>query len=230
MKLLSILIFFLIYSSSAFAVSFDCSKASTFIEKAICSDPLLGKLDDALSSNYKAMLGADGISKNTVRQEQRMWLANRNKCTNNKCLIDMYRKRVDETCDYGVPSGVHPICIMSDDIQSSKPSTAGSGSPLLIIKAVPQTTPDKGIKSRSPVEVTGKIGFGHDAAGGNFWINGGKKKQYTLGYVWDIDDATQAQLGTIADSGATVTVKGTLKVWKDGSAAFDNADPISIFK
>jgi len=108
--------------------------------------------------------------------------------------------------------------------------TAGASSPLLAIKAVPQTTPDKGIKSRSPVEVTGKIEFGHDAAGGNFWVNGGKKKQYTLGYVGEIDDATQAALGKIADAGMTVTVKGTLKVWKDGSASFDNADPISIFK
>lgn len=109
-------------------------------------------------------------------------------------------------------------------------STTGAGSLLLVIKAVPQATPDKGIKSKSPVEVTGKIESGHDAAGGNFWVNGGKKKQYTLGYVWDIDDATQAALGKIADAGMTVTVKGTLKVWKDGSASFDNTDPISIFK
>ena len=107
---------------------------------------------------------------------------------------------------------------------------AATGSPLVIIKAVPQTTPDKGIKSKASIEVTGKIESGHDAAGGNFWVNGGKKKQYTLGYVGDIDDATQAQLGKIVASGATVTVKGTLKTWKDGSAAFDNADPISIFK
>jgi uncharacterized protein len=116
MKLLSILIFSLIFSSSAFAVSFDCSKASTFVEKEICSDPFLGKLDDALSSNYKAMLGANGISKKIVKNEQRKWLVNRNKCTNNQCLIEMYRKRIDETCDYGVPSGLHPVCTMFDDI------------------------------------------------------------------------------------------------------------------
>ena len=39
--------------------SFDCAKASTFAEKAICSDPLLGKLDGALSDNYKHMLASD---------------------------------------------------------------------------------------------------------------------------------------------------------------------------
>ncbi len=110
---------------------------------------------------------------------------------------------------------------------------AAAGSPFLVIKAVPQTTPDKYIKyirSRSPVEVTGKIEFGHNVAGGNFQINGGKKKQYILVYVGFIDEATQAELGKLADSGTTVTVKGTLEVWKDGSADFDNAYPISIFK
>lgn len=118
MKPSSVLILLLISPTSAFAVSFDCSKASTFVEKAICSDPLLGKFDDALSENYKGMLGADfGGSKNSLKAAQRKWLANRNKCTNNKCLIDAYRKRVDETCDYGVVSGVHPDCTMSDDIK-----------------------------------------------------------------------------------------------------------------
>lgn len=47
---------------------------------------------------------------------------------------------------------------------------------------------------------------------------------------WAQKGDTQAELGKLADSGTTVTVKGTLEVWKDGSAAFDNADPISIFK
>jgi hypothetical protein len=36
--------------------SFDCTKASTYSEKTICSDPLLGRLDGALSENYRHML------------------------------------------------------------------------------------------------------------------------------------------------------------------------------
>lgn len=118
MKLLSVMMLFLMSSSSAFAVSFDCSKASTFVEKEICSDSLLGRLDDALSENYKGMLESDfGNSKNSLKTEQRKWLADRNECTNNKCLVDSYRKRIDETCDYAVVSGVHPECTMSDDIK-----------------------------------------------------------------------------------------------------------------
>ena len=108
-------------SSSAFAVSFDCTKASTYAEKTICSDPLLRKLDDALSKNYKAMLGADlGGPVENLRNDQRKWIANRNKCITRECLVATYRERVDETCDYGVVSGVHPDCVDADDIEASQ--------------------------------------------------------------------------------------------------------------
>ncbi len=108
-------------SSSAFAVSFDCAKASNFAEKTICSDPLLRKLDDALSKNYKAMLGADlGGPVENLRNDQRKWIANRNKCTTRECLVAAYRERVDETCDYGVVAGVHPDCVNADDIKASQ--------------------------------------------------------------------------------------------------------------
>jgi hypothetical protein len=130
-----------------------------------------------------------------------------------------------------LPKPIYKNGIITNCATIKQPSPiSDAGLPLLVIKSVSQVTPDKGIISRSPIKVTGKIEFGHDAAGGSFMINDGKNGQYNLGYVWDIDEATQAELGKIADAGTTVTVKGILKVWKDGSSAFDNTDPISIFK
>lgn len=104
---------------STWKPSFDCSKASTFSENAICSDPLLGKLDGALSENYKHMLASDigDGARNNLKTTQKKWLAERNKCTNNQCLDNTYRKRVDEVCEYPVISGMHPICTSSDDIK-----------------------------------------------------------------------------------------------------------------
>lgn len=102
---------------NANAVSFDCNKASTPIEKAICSDPLLGKLDDALTQNYKRMLAAnigDG-AKSDLRATQKAWMAARNKCTNNSCIAEAYRQRVDAICDYPVISGAHPGCTSSEE-------------------------------------------------------------------------------------------------------------------
>jgi len=107
-----------LFTPPVFATSFDCNKATTFVEKEICSDSLLGKLDDALSENYKSMLSSNfGGSIKSLKAEQLKWLSIRNQCKNNKCLIDMYRKRVDETCDYGVISGVHPACTFSADVE-----------------------------------------------------------------------------------------------------------------
>jgi uncharacterized protein YecT (DUF1311 family) len=99
--------------------SFDCTKASTFSEKAICNDPMLGKLDGALSENYKYMLASDigDGARSDLKATQKKWLAERNKCTDNQCLANTYRKRIDEVCEYPVISGVHPICTSSDEIK-----------------------------------------------------------------------------------------------------------------
>lgn len=105
--------------STAHAVSFDCTKASTFVEKAICIDPLLGKLDDALSANYTHMRASnigDGARKD-LKTTQQKWLSERNKCTTSECVTSAYRKRIDEVCEYPVISGIHPGCTYSDDIQ-----------------------------------------------------------------------------------------------------------------
>ena len=109
----------LLLSLNANAVSFDCNKASTAVEKEICSDPLLGKLDDALAQNYKYMQAAnigDGAKKD-LKATQKTWLAVRNKCTNKACLVDAYRQRVDAICEYPVISGMHPLCTGSDEIR-----------------------------------------------------------------------------------------------------------------
>jgi uncharacterized protein len=111
---------------NAGAVSFDCSKASTSVEKTICSDPLLGKLDDALAQNYKYMMardiGGDGAKKD-LRDTQKAWIATRNKCSTKACLVDTYKQRVDEICIY---PGVHPMCSSSEDVagESNAPQPA----------------------------------------------------------------------------------------------------------
>lgn len=99
--------------------SFDCTKASSFSEVAICSDSLLGKLDGALSENYRYMLAADigDGAKSNLKITQKKWLSERNSCTDNQCLTATYRQRIDEICDYPVISGMHPTCTYSSDIQ-----------------------------------------------------------------------------------------------------------------
>lgn len=122
-----------------------------------------------------------------------------------------------------------PVAVVANH-PSEAIASQQSQEPVLTIPGNPHTMADKGVKKRIPVEVSGTIEQGHDTAGGNFWLNGGKKKQYTIRYLFDLDEVMQAELGKLADSNARVTVKGTLKIWKDGSAAFDDAKPVSIFR
>lgn len=106
-------------ASTKWVPSFDCAKASTPIEKAICGDALLGRLDGALAENYRHMLASDiGVgAKGDLKATQRKWLEQRNKCANSACLTSAYRKRMGEVCEYPVLSGMHPVCTESDEVK-----------------------------------------------------------------------------------------------------------------
>jgi uncharacterized protein YecT (DUF1311 family) len=118
-----------IASPLAHATSFDCEKASTYVEKTICSSPVLGKLDDALSEHYREMLATDlgdGPDNKALKKEQRVWVAQRNKCTTEKCLVDMPISR----CTFGqsgVPRGTGGGYSFASSATSSLASCAGNG-------------------------------------------------------------------------------------------------------
>lgn len=99
------------------AASFSCANAKSYAEKSVCADPLLSKLDEVLSTNYQSMLAANtGASPGALKQEQRKWQHERDKCSNQDCLVQAYARRIDETCEYGVVEGIHPICQGSDEV------------------------------------------------------------------------------------------------------------------
>lgn len=64
MKHYIIFISLIFLTSISYAASFDCNKASTFIEKAICSESELSKLDDLLGKSYKKALIETANKKN----------------------------------------------------------------------------------------------------------------------------------------------------------------------
>lgn len=83
-----------IIMSNAFAASFDCSKASTFVEKTICADEELSSLDVKLADAYNTAI-AGTSDKVALRDEQRLWLREtRDKCNNVDCLNKVYRLRI----------------------------------------------------------------------------------------------------------------------------------------
>ena len=86
----------LFFASWTHAAGFDCNKASTLVEKAICSDSELSKLDDLLMISYKEALGNISDT-DKLKSEQRDWLSNtRNKCQDADCLKRAYNKRISD--------------------------------------------------------------------------------------------------------------------------------------
>ncbi|MFN4143081.1 lysozyme inhibitor LprI family protein [Aestuariivirga sp.] len=64
------------------ALAFDCAKARTEVEKAICADPALKQADDALGEAYAAAKsGLDPAGQAILAQSQKRWIARREFCS-----------------------------------------------------------------------------------------------------------------------------------------------------
>lgn len=73
------------------AISFDCGKASSQVEKLICGNEDLSKLDSSLSRLYNSR------KKNnpSLINEQKQWLReDRNTCQTSACLKKAYSRRI----------------------------------------------------------------------------------------------------------------------------------------
>ena len=81
-------------SSTIGAASFDCAKASSLVEKAVCADPELSRLDDDLAKSYQRAM-ADTLNVAALRAQQRNWLKEvRNACRNVACLTTAHAERI----------------------------------------------------------------------------------------------------------------------------------------
>lgn len=78
---------------SASAASFDCRKASNGIEKTICDDPELNRLDAEMGRLYHKAKNIPG-----VKAEQKNWVHRRNKMcgSSDGCLLGETKDRIAE--------------------------------------------------------------------------------------------------------------------------------------
>ena len=84
--------------------SFSCNKASTLVEKTICSNIEIARLDRKMSKSYTLYKSAFFFEKNRtylenkLKKEQRKWIKIRDKCVSQKvykvCLTNAYKKRI----------------------------------------------------------------------------------------------------------------------------------------
>lgn len=90
--------------------SFDCTGATTTIERTLCADATLGELDRVLDEKYERLKSA-GAGGDVLLSTQRLWLAQRNACADRDCLAEAYRNRIhalDETIRADTPTEGSP--------------------------------------------------------------------------------------------------------------------------
>jgi uncharacterized protein YecT (DUF1311 family) len=77
----------------AHSASFDCAKAATKVEKLICADAGLSKLDEDLNAAYKTAL-QDKKQSDSIKQAQKQWVKERDGCVDVDCVKRAYDIRL----------------------------------------------------------------------------------------------------------------------------------------
>ncbi|MGB2682860.1 MAG: lysozyme inhibitor LprI family protein [Candidatus Competibacter sp.] len=80
---------------AATAASYDCTRADTAAEIAVCDNPNLNRLDEDLAVEYRSLLKRLPPRRaEMVRQDQRSWIVARDSCgADVRCLRARYQER-----------------------------------------------------------------------------------------------------------------------------------------
>jgi uncharacterized protein len=83
-------------SASAFAAGFDCGRARSPDEKAVCASRQLSEMDVEMSVRYQMLTGLVAMgARGDMQDEQQAWLKSRKACgARQPCLLDAYRRRI----------------------------------------------------------------------------------------------------------------------------------------
>ena len=82
--------------------SFDCSAASSDVERLICSDNQLAQLDIRVADMYRRGL-AMVVDQNVFRGEQQVFLSDRDACMDKQCLAVAYEARIKDLLRWVTP-------------------------------------------------------------------------------------------------------------------------------
>lgn len=74
--------------------SFDCAKATSLIERAICSDQGLWAKDRAMNQLYLAGRAMPAAARKRFLDEQRAWMTARDRCADERCVHQAYDQRL----------------------------------------------------------------------------------------------------------------------------------------
>ena len=80
--------------------SFDCRRARTRGERAVCGDPGLAALDRQMAAQFNSgMRNADREQRALLQRTRGRFLSYRDRCASNQCVAETYRSRMREISD-----------------------------------------------------------------------------------------------------------------------------------
>lgn len=175
----------------AMAASFDCSKATTEVEKTICDDEQLSLQDDLLAKAYQEVLA---LPENVAAQKarQRQWLkAVRNACEDAFCLNAAYAERIRELKEIALPGNDQKAC--SGDIKKA----------LDLAFAVDSRIPDTARSTRYGRVNDGSLNYG------GYWLRTDISLMYARSRCWQ---SARELIGQIRQDGLQESAKASLSI------------------
>ncbi|MBV5344902.1 MAG: DUF1311 domain-containing protein, partial [Rhodoferax sp.] len=201
--------------------SFDCAKATQTVERLICRDADLAKLDRRMADLYVSLRKSVAKDRRqTLKSEQIAWLASRNDCGSSRdtrrCVADAITDRISELTPTMKESSSGPKSRVrrsgpiagAEALAAANPLPRGRGD---------SSSPDYGAVYRASIgsdsdvliflsapldgEVIGTILYGKD--GGDLTIKG--RASATSSFRWEIGGASLAGTlaGTLSANGKT---------------------------
>lgn len=188
-------------AAPAAAASFDCAKARTPVEKAICSDAELSAQDERLAQAYREAL-ARSPQPEAVRLWQRHWLAGaRAECEADvACLRRTLAAQASELQAHGAAVAAQPGAGSLTAVLQL-PGRGGSGARLTLVQLGP-----------ARLRVFGQATWAGDAAAGQ--VNTGEVAGYAeptgVAHTWRVVDAANdaCRFDLVLGPGEAVTVRG----------------------
>ncbi|MDQ7996275.1 MAG: lysozyme inhibitor LprI family protein [Luteibacter sp.] len=139
------------------AAGFDCAKASSATEKAICASPEVSKLDGELGDAFKGVMAAHPEKADALKLDQRHWIASRDEAiaaqlrhtpgTSLPASAARYRDRIDflKGLDAPVPKPLDVIAAALPKLSGSQYDVlhglAAKGVPLVVAKSSDMSKP-----------------------------------------------------------------------------------------
>ena len=103
-------------AGSALAAGLECTKAVVPVEKVICGDPQLLRLDRELATAYEDAMPHIGNRRNWAAAQQ-TWVDARNRCIDKRCVRRAYENRLSE---------VSELVLAENERRSAPPASAAA--------------------------------------------------------------------------------------------------------